>query len=646
MVRNRQRKTDKAKWTANNMELAISAVKNGRSMREVSRSFSIPLTSLHDRIKNGKTVGPNMGRRTTFTTQQERDIANHCVLLSNLFYGMTPIELRRRAFEYAEASKIKHDFNVDSRLAGKDWLRGFLKRNTNVSVRQPEATSFNRVTGFSRVEVETFFQNLEKQFDKHKFPAGRVWNVDESGITNVHKPSAIIASRGQKQVGSVTSGERGTTVTVCCAVSATGTYAPPMFIYPRERMKPELEKGGPPGSLYRCSKSGWMTEFLFLEWLKHFAAFTSASPENPILLVLDNHSSHISLAIYNFCRQCGIVMVSLPPHTSQKLQPLDRTFFGPLKNEFNLQCELFLKNRNQKIIVTDIPEIFRKAYGKVANVEKAISGFESTGIYPYNPSIFNDSDFEPARIRQRIEDLSETEADNCHEQDTRRDITSRPIILGHPVSSATTSHPLSGSSISGPLRTSDSPLSDILNPSSSRLACSSHAEVSFCEISPVPGPLQARRSRAGRKKQHSEILTSSPMKERLEKKEENKKKKQLVGQKLKIGVQKEAKKTKQTTKITNPKSDKKKRKLNFSSSDEEEDISTKTLCHDISSDENLEEFDTVNLKQNGEDICSVCGEFGKERELWYKCSICPNWTHADCSGWERKGKAYTCDQCP
>lgn len=174
MVRNRQRKTDKAKWTANNMELAISAVKNGRSMREVSRSFSIPLTSLHDRIKNGKTVGPNMGRRTTFTTQQERDIANHCVLLSNLFYGMTPIELRRRAFEYAEASKIKHDFNIDSRLAGKDWLRGFLKRNTNVSVRQPEATSFNRVTGFSRVEVETFFQNLEKQFDKHKFSAGRV----------------------------------------------------------------------------------------------------------------------------------------------------------------------------------------------------------------------------------------------------------------------------------------------------------------------------------------------------------------------------------------------------------------------------------------------------------------------------------------
>ena len=51
--------------------------------------------------------------------------------------------------------------------------------------------------------------------------------MNETGITNVHKPGKIIEMKGKQQFSKITSGERGATMTVVCAVSASGTYVPP-----------------------------------------------------------------------------------------------------------------------------------------------------------------------------------------------------------------------------------------------------------------------------------------------------------------------------------------------------------------------------------------------------------------------------------
>jgi hypothetical protein len=64
---------------------------------------------------------------------------------------------------------------------------------------------------------------------------------------------------------------------------------------------------------------GW-TE-LSTERLKHFAAHTNASIQNHFLFMMDNNASHTSLQFYLFCKENGICIVSIPPHTS----PLDVT---------------------------------------------------------------------------------------------------------------------------------------------------------------------------------------------------------------------------------------------------------------------------------------------------------------------------------
>ena len=53
--------------------------------------------------------------------------------------------------------------------------------------------------------------------------------------------------------------------------------------------------------------------------------------ESPVLLLSDNHQSHLSIKLITLCIENGIVLLSFPPHCSHKLQPLDRSVFWPFK---------------------------------------------------------------------------------------------------------------------------------------------------------------------------------------------------------------------------------------------------------------------------------------------------------------------------
>ena len=80
--------------------------------------------------------------------------------------------------------------------------------------------------------------------DRYKFTARDIWNVDETGVTTVQKPCNIVATKGVKQVGALTSGEGGTLVSICAAVNAQGRSLPPMFIFPRKNYKPYFVRDG------------------------------------------------------------------------------------------------------------------------------------------------------------------------------------------------------------------------------------------------------------------------------------------------------------------------------------------------------------------------------------------------------------------
>lgn len=100
-----------------------------------------------------------------------------------------------------------------------------------------------------------------------------------------------------------------------------------------------------------------------------------------------------------FCRENNIDMLSLPPHSSHRMQPLDIGFFGPLKNAYSRECDNWMINNPGKVITQmQVAGLFSAAYANVANIEKAQNSFLTAGIYPYNPNKFQDCDFAPSLV--------------------------------------------------------------------------------------------------------------------------------------------------------------------------------------------------------------------------------------------------------
>ena len=143
----------------------------------------------------------------------------------------------------------------------------------------------------------------------------------------VYLSSRQLAETGQKRVGAATSHEKGTIVTTCYAVSATGNRTLPFCKFPRKKTKDIWKEMLPPGSWAEAHPlaSGWMTTDNFLSFLKHFTQYSKPSQEHHFLLLLDNHSSHISIGNIEFCADNNIHLLSFPPHCSRELQPLDKS---------------------------------------------------------------------------------------------------------------------------------------------------------------------------------------------------------------------------------------------------------------------------------------------------------------------------------
>ncbi|KAJ8956013.1 hypothetical protein NQ318_006289 [Aromia moschata] len=154
-------------------------------------------------------------------------------------FGFTMKELRRLAYQLAVRNGCDHPFNEQTEIAGEDWVQSFMKRHPELSLRKPEATSGARAIGL-RSSSRALLFNLTT--------GERIYNCDETGITVIPKQySRITANRGQRQVGVLTSAERGNTVTfeMCC--SAAGNFMSSMLIFPRQKKKQEFKLGLPPG---------------------------------------------------------------------------------------------------------------------------------------------------------------------------------------------------------------------------------------------------------------------------------------------------------------------------------------------------------------------------------------------------------------
>ncbi|CAH2090793.1 unnamed protein product [Euphydryas editha] len=131
-------------------------------------------------------------------------------------------------------------------------------------------------------------------------------------------------------------------------------------------MQPRLLDGTPPGTQGTCTPNGWTTGEYY-----------------PTLDYAKNN----------------VVILSLVPHTTHKMQPMDVAIYGPLKTYFEREVNAFQKTHTGHIINQyDVARRLSPVFLKCAVVINAVHGFERHGIWLVNKYAFGDEDHEPAAV--------------------------------------------------------------------------------------------------------------------------------------------------------------------------------------------------------------------------------------------------------
>lgn len=350
-------------------------------------------------------MAPNYACCQILPKDLELQLVKYLLHSSKMCYSIGLNECRKFAYEIAIKNKLViPDSWMVNKIAGVEWVRSFIKKHNTLSLRQPESCSLSRATSFNRHNVSLFFEKLSIVMKRHpSFGDGsRIFNLDETGVTTVQSPKKVIAQKGVKRLNQITSGERGILITVCCIVNAFGNALPPVFIFPRVNFKSHMLHGAPPGSIGLACQSGWMNAELFIETLQHFIKYTNSSKQNPSLLIMDNHESHISIDSINLAKENGITILTLPPHCSNRLQPLDVTVYGPFKSFYNAAVDSWLQRYPGKPIdIYHVAECVNVAFMKSMTPSNIMNGFKVTGIFPFDQNIFNDDDFAVSAVTDR-----------------------------------------------------------------------------------------------------------------------------------------------------------------------------------------------------------------------------------------------------
>ncbi|KAK9674866.1 hypothetical protein QE152_g40795 [Popillia japonica] len=340
------------------------------------------------------------------------------------------------------------------------------------------------------------------------------------------------------------------------------------------------------------------------------------------------------------------------------MQPLDVCVYSPIKK---------LKNYfGRRINQYDIGKLFTPAYLKGATAQNAVKGFQTTGIFPYNPNIFRDEDFAPASLTDRLQEIPANRNSNKPAgYSSDKDIPllnvvhknkvplHPPLASSCPVSSITTASLGQKSDVESTFPSSATPAivkSNMafdwpsisvaspsktlvlhvapLNSSSESLALTiksssvpSTSRVYYNELQKHVSPFDVRpvrkmcltsSSSRKRKSQKSEILTSSPIKQQ-----------QLDKFNSKAVKYKKHAVTKPVSTMSTGQQNKKRvshRKM-----------SSKLAAITNNSDTNCN--------------CLPCGEpFGDTGDDWIQCSGCKNWSHKLCSSYSGFGP-FICDFC-
>ena len=400
--RRRSSRQRSGSWSDQQLAATVAAIDVGCQLATAARDFGILATSLRDHF-HGSTLKRKRGRQGVLIVEEESALVRWMLDMQDHAHPVSVLELRRKVAEMTQ----EHWTPFKDGIPRRGWLRWFCNRHPDLTLRSPQGLEEGRVRGLNPSSVASLYENLQRAYDEHRYLPSHIWNADESGAQAGRGGGGtlVFAQRGTRSVHSILPNSKEH-LTVLTCVNAVGQFIPNFYIFKGKRNKNYILKCEP-GACMAIQANGWMTAFLFSAWILHFTTVVQEkyriSQENRHLLILDGHGSHVTLEVVQKAKAEGLDIITLPSHTSHRLQPLDVSIFKSFKTAFRSYRDRWtVANKGRGAKKEELVEWVAMALRKALTEGRIQKGFVVTGIWPLCHQPWSSScNLVPATLRQQ-----------------------------------------------------------------------------------------------------------------------------------------------------------------------------------------------------------------------------------------------------
>lgn len=440
---------------------AFRRLRCGASYGVVAAALGVAKSTLHQRFTTGDSDTTTYGRQPVLSrkvetamakwVQHEADVGK-CVEVSNV---------------KVVASRIAAAVGLDGQAGNRRWLKGFLRRNPEVTVRSGEFTKHSRLHAINKDAMERYFDDIEKLVATRK--PTHIWNMDEGGFdlghAGQHKVSRsgvlstpphslpyrnmltcfvsatfcrpqVLATRGTKQVQVGRTGNRDR-YTVCLFVNADGDSLGPVLLLKgnsndttsplKAAMMAEYGE-----AKYFFTEAATQTEQSFALCIKYWCDAVGTGN----LLIVDGHSSRVSLEALEYCRKSGNDIYTLPANSTHCTQPYDVGVARPFNHWLaDGMAKIRLGSREipgespaaanvMRAVKYAVSKVTEKRFNPISSVWECTikSAFRKSGLYPFNRAAVAEVLYRPAEDfganvtakRPRLSDEQKLQAGRPH----------------------------------------------------------------------------------------------------------------------------------------------------------------------------------------------------------------------------------------
>ena len=376
-----------SKYTEETLCLAVEDVRHGKiSLRKAATQYGIPKSTLSMYVSGKLQIGAaRRGPASILTVEEEQKLVEYVVHMGKIGYGRTRDQVFDIVAEIVSKDGRTNPF-VNGR-PGRKWWELFKKRHPEITLRSPEKLQLARARCCTPEVISAWYGDFHKFLEEHSLvnKAGYIWNADEAGFPLCATSGKVVSIHNCKDVYAITADTKEQ-ITCLCAVSASGEFIPPMHIFAGMRFKYNPMLNCVDGAYFGHSPTGWISAELFYGWIaNHFAKRVTV---RPVVLLVDGHTSHIDLHTSIFCQENNILLYCLPPHSSHITQPLDVSFYKPLKSAWGKACKNYCSvNPGYQVTKHEFSQVFREAWIGSIRMSTIINGFREAGLCPFDPEV-------------------------------------------------------------------------------------------------------------------------------------------------------------------------------------------------------------------------------------------------------------------